>query len=83
MSPLARIPLGLLVIAVGVHMVWKTDFYLDFSGPIDFAEQKFGPGGTRTYLKLFGVGVCFIGMAIATNLIADILGGIAGIFVRP
>lgn len=82
MSLLVRIPLGLLIIAAGVHMVMKTEFYFDLVGEIPFAEKQFGTGGTRFFLKLFGVGVCFIGMAVATNLISDILGGIAGIFVR-
>lgn len=82
MSLFWRIPLGLLIIAAGVHMVIKTDFYYELVGDIPFAEDKFGAGGTRFFLKLFGVGVSFIGMAIATNLISDMLGGLTGVFVR-
>ena len=70
------------MIAVGFHMVWKTGWYLEFVGAIDYAEEKFGPGGTRTFLKLVGVGVCLVGMAIFTGLIENVLGGLAGFFVR-
>lgn len=68
--------------AVGFHVVWKTLVYQEWVGMIDFAEEKLGPGGTNTFLKLIGAGICFIGVAIATNLISDILTGFAGIFVR-
>ncbi|KKR85046.1 MAG: hypothetical protein UU48_C0005G0012 [Candidatus Uhrbacteria bacterium GW2011_GWF2_41_16] len=82
MSPFFRVPLGFLIVVVGIHMVWKTDFYYDLTGPIDFAEDKLGFGGTRSFLKLIGIGVCFIGMAVVSNLISDILQVIAHIFVR-
>jgi hypothetical protein len=82
MSPFLRVPLGIAIVAVGLHMVWKTDFYYNLSGPIPFGEKHFGTGGTRFLLKLIGVGVAFIGMFVITNLIGDILGGIAGVFVR-
>jgi hypothetical protein len=67
--------------AVGFHMVWKTLLYQEWTGVIEFAEEKLGSGGTNTFLKLIGAGVCFIGVAIATNLISDILNSFAGLFV--
>ena len=82
MGTIPRIILGLVVIVIGFHMVWKTGFYQDWTGRIDFAEEKFGGGGTNTFLKLFGVLVCFIGVAIATDLISDILGNLVSLFVR-
>jgi hypothetical protein len=82
MSFFWRIILGLVVMAVGFHMVWKTLAYQDWIGLIDFAEEKFGSGGTNTFLKLIGALICFIGVAIATNLISDILTSFAGLFVR-
>jgi len=63
-------------------MVWKTVVFQEWTGKIEFAEEKLGSGGTNTFLKLIGAGVCFIGVAIATNLISDILTGFAGFFVR-
>lgn len=66
---------------LGFLMVWKTLALQGWVGVIDWAEQKLGPGGTNTFLKLLGVGVIFLGIAIAVNLINEILGSIAGIFI--
>ncbi|MFH1089310.1 MAG: hypothetical protein V1716_02710 [Candidatus Uhrbacteria bacterium] len=82
MSLLYRLPLGLLIIIIGFSMVWKTGAYQSWTGQIAFAEEKIGVGGTDLFLKLIGILVCFIGMAVMTNLISDILGGFAGIFIR-
>lgn len=81
MSLLFRLPLGLLIIAIGFHMVWKTAVYQEWIGVIDWAEEKIGVGGTSTFIKLIGALICFIGMAVATDLISDILTSFAGIFV--
>ena len=79
---LLRILLGLFVIAVGFLMVWKTVGFQDFFGANAWAERKMGPGGTNTFYKLLGVGVAFLGMLIATNLISGVLEGIVGIFIH-
>lgn len=63
-------------------MVWKTYDIQEFLGKSDWAERKFGPGGTTTFYKLLGVGFAFLGMLIATNVISEILTALAGIFVR-
>ena len=76
-----RVILGFAIIAVGFHMVWKTTAYQEWTGAIEFAESKMGPGQTSTFLKLIGALVCFIGMAVATNLISDVLTSFAGIFI--
>jgi hypothetical protein len=82
MADFWRIILGLAIMVAGFHIVWKTAIYQDFTGPIEFAERRMGPGQTSTFLKLVGVLVCFVGMAVATNWISDILTSVAGIFVR-
>lgn len=82
MSFFWRIILGFVVMAMGFLMIWKTVFFQEWTGRIEFAEEKLGSGGTNTFLKLVGAGVCFIGVAIATNLISDILNSFAGFFVR-
>jgi hypothetical protein len=82
MPPVFRILLGIVVMIWGFHMVWKTVFYFDIVGRIPFAENKFGHGGTDTFLKLFGIGMSFLGIFIITNIISDILGAFASIFVR-
>jgi hypothetical protein len=81
MSPWIRIPLGFLVMLVGMHMVFKTRLYLSWFGRIPFAEKKFGQGGTETFYKLLGVLISFIGIFIVTNIISDILESFAGVFV--
>lgn len=82
MSPLLRIPLGLIVMGIGFLIVWKTETVFEWFGSNDWAEQKLGPGQSRFFYKLIGVGVGFLGIFIVTNIISDILGGIAGIFIR-
>lgn len=73
MSPWLRIPLGLIVMAIGFWMVLKTETVLSWFGEVPFAEDKFGPGGSRFFYKLLGILVTFIGIFIATNIISDIL----------
>jgi len=82
MNPILRILLGLAIMAVGVLIVWKSEKVFGMIGRIPFAEAKFGTGGTRTFIKLIGLLVVFIGIFTATNIISDILSGFAGIFVR-
>ncbi len=73
MSPLFRIPLGIIVMCVGFWMVLKTETVLSWFGEVPFAEEKFGQGGSRFFYKLLGVLITFIGIFIATNVISDIL----------
>lgn len=73
MSPFFRVPLGIFVMIVGFLMVQKTDVVLEWFGEVPFAEEKMGPGMSRTFYKLLGVGVVIIGMAITTNVITGML----------
>ncbi len=73
-----RIIIGLIIVLVGFHMVWKTEFYLDFLGRSEFAETKIGPGGTRLFYKLLGSLVCFLGILVMTNVIQGIIIGVFG-----
>lgn len=72
-----RIVLGIIVAAVGFMMIYKTTVFFGWSGRIAWAEQKLGPGGTRTFLKLFGLGLIFLGIFIMTGIINDIMSGLA------
>ena len=83
MIPLLRIPLGLLIMAVGFLMVWKTETLYSWFGTVDFAEQKLGSGSSRLFYKLLGILVAFLGIFTATNIISDILTSFASLFVRP
>ncbi|MBM5789875.1 hypothetical protein FJZ23_02185 [Candidatus Parcubacteria bacterium] len=82
MSPLFRIPLGLLVMVAGFYMVQKTEVLMSWFGEVPFAEAKFGPGGSRFFYKLLGVLVSFLGIFIATNVISNILESLAAVLTR-
>jgi hypothetical protein len=73
MSPLFRIPIGLVVMVVGFYMVKNTDVLMAWFGRVPFAEDKLGAGGSRLFYKLLGIVIAFIGIFIATNVISDIL----------
>lgn len=77
MSPLFRIPLGLIIMFVGFAIVLKTETVYEWFGEIPFAEEKMGMGGSRLFYKLIGVLVVLIGMAVATNVISDMLRSLA------
>lgn len=80
MSPMLRIPLGMLVAALGFLLVWKTEPVFRWTGTVDWAEEKIGPGQTRLFIKLIGLGVAFVGMFMATGIASDILSAFAGLF---
>ena len=67
---------------IGFVIVSKTGKIMEWFGAVPFAEEKFGPGGTRFFYKILGILIAFIGIFIATNIISDILESFAGIFVR-
>ncbi|MBI5793737.1 hypothetical protein HZA87_01445 [Candidatus Uhrbacteria bacterium] len=82
MSPLFRVPLGLIIMVIGFLIVWKTEKFFTWFGEIPFAEKTFGAGGSRFFYKLIGVLVAFIGIFVATNIISDILGSLACVLIH-
>ncbi len=78
-----RIFLGLLIIAVGFFMSWKTEFFYDILGPVDWADRTIGGGGSRVFYKLVGVAIIVLGCIVATNLFEELVGGfITSLFAR-
>ena len=74
--------IALGIIAVGMLMVIKTNWIIDFTGRIDWAEQHLGSeGGTRIFIKLLGVLVIlgtFLGVTgILGGWVKAIFGGLA------
>lgn len=65
---IARIIIGLLIVAVGVAMVMKNTWFLSIIGRIPWAEAHLGGGGTRSLLKIIGVIIIFIGFLVVTNM---------------
>ncbi len=70
-----RILIGLAITALGVLFVWKTDVFYSMLGSVDWADRTFGGGGSRTFYKLFGVGILLIGVMVMTNLFEIVVGG--------
>lgn len=81
MTPFFRILLGLAIMIVGFLFVLKTRTLMDWFGRVEWAERKLGAGGSWTFYKLLGVGIAFLGVFIATNIISDILTSFASLFV--
>ncbi|MFH1078361.1 MAG: hypothetical protein V1745_03755 [Patescibacteria group bacterium] len=61
-----RIVIGLAIAAVGTFMVLKTRFFLDFFGPVAWADAKLG--SSNLFYKLIGIVIALVGFLVATNL---------------
>ncbi|MBU0614399.1 hypothetical protein KJ766_03920 [Patescibacteria group bacterium] len=72
---IVQIIIGILIVALGALMVYKTTWFLQMIGRIYWAEKTFGGGGTRFFLKLIGIGMIFFGLIIATDLFERFFGG--------
>ena len=65
---------GLIFLGIGFILVLKTQWFYDFLGPIDWAEQHMG--GTRFFLKLLGV-VLIVGTFLGwTGILGSLFQGI-------
>jgi hypothetical protein len=71
---LSRILIGILMSAVGYLMVWKTEWFMEMIGRIDWAERHLG-GGSRFFYKLIGIAIILIGFLAITNLYDEVIGG--------
>jgi hypothetical protein len=81
---IARIIGGIAAAALGLHLVVKTEWYLENFGAIDWAEQKFATsGGSRFFYKLIGIGIIMIGFLAATNMLGSFLLGTVGRLFVP
>lgn len=74
--------IGLAVMAAGFSFVYKTEWYVNNFGRVEFFEQHLGAGGSRLGYKLLGIALMFIGFMIFTNIINDFLLWILGPLLR-
>lgn len=65
---LMRILLGVLIAVAGYMMVWKTEWFYNFFGPVPWAEHNLGGGGTRLFYKLLGTAIILLGFVVITDL---------------
>lgn len=75
--------IGLVILAVGVSMVVKTGSWLGFLGRNEWAEQKFGPGGSRLLYKIIGLIFCFLGILGITGLLNGFMTTTLGAIFGP
>jgi hypothetical protein len=75
----AQILIGLVVCGLGFTLVKWPSKWLDFIGPIGFAEKALS-GGSRSFYKLLGVIVILIGFLVMTNMHKAFFGGLAKFF---
>ena len=66
--------LGIIFIAVGFVIVWKSDWLMNNFGRIAWAEDKLGmEGGTRLFYKLIGIAIIVFSFLYMTGAIAGML----------
>ncbi len=66
--------LGVLIIALGIYMVLKTNVVLKNFGRNSFFERNLGTeGGSRLGYKLLGLLLIFIGLVIMLGMSDDFL----------
>ncbi len=69
-----KIIIGLIGIAAGFMLVWKSEWIYQNFGGIAWAEKHFGTeGGSRIFYKLIGIFVILVSILIMTGLIGGII----------
>jgi hypothetical protein len=79
-----RVIIGILVVAIGTVLIFKSEWFYQNFGSIAWAEEHFGSsGGSRLMYKMIGLAAIFVGMLVATNLMGElIMGTIGRLFVK-
>ncbi len=71
--------IGILMVAAGVFLVIKTEWFIQNFGTNAWAEEHMGyNGGTRLMYKLIGVAFIFFGFLAITNMVQGFLVGTVG-----
>jgi len=65
----------ILVVAGSLTVLFSQKIYENF-GHLPWAEDKLGPGGTLTFIRLVGVGVIILGFMLWFGIFQFIFGGI-------
>lgn len=77
---IVNILIGLILVAIGFVLVWKTRKFIEFFGTSAWADAKLGGGGTSLLYKAIGLVLIFVGFMWATNLwgafLESMLGGL-------
>ncbi|MFH1425941.1 MAG: hypothetical protein ABIG66_00720 [Candidatus Kerfeldbacteria bacterium] len=65
--------IGVIMIAFGVFVIWKTESMIRMMGKISWAEDKFGSGGTWTFWKVVGLALILLAFFIMSGAAFGIL----------
>ncbi|HAZ17082.1 MAG: hypothetical protein A3H59_03835 [Candidatus Jacksonbacteria bacterium RIFCSPLOWO2_02_FULL_43_9] len=80
---LANIFWGLVVLAIGFLLSWKTEWFVSNFGRMAWAEKYLGTeGGTRLATKFIGFLAIFIGLLLITGLFDNFMNWALG-FIFP
>lgn len=71
-----RFVIGIIMIAVAVLLIWKTEWMIRSFGRIAWAEDKLGSGGTWTFWKILGIIIIFLSFIIMSGAWIRILDAI-------
>jgi|YNPBryBLVA2012_1023415.scaffolds.fasta_scaffold17156_2 hypothetical protein len=80
---LTRIFIGIVLVAIGFIIVWKTRKFIETFGPIAWADAKLGGGGTSLMYKTIGLLLIFVGFMYATDLWNAFLNATLGAALFP
>jgi hypothetical protein len=59
---------GIILIAVGFVIIWKSNWLMDNMGRIEWAEAHLGSdGGTRMFYKLIGVAIILLSFLLMSG----------------
>lgn len=76
---IARVIIGIIIAAIGFILVWKSEWFHQNFGRIQWAEEHMGSsGGSRLMYKLIGIAIIFIGFITVTNLHKQFLNATLG-----
>jgi len=80
---ITRILIGIVLVAIGFIIVWKTRKFIETFGSIAWADAKLGGGGTSIMYKTIGIILIFVGFMYATNLWTAFLEATVGAALFP
>ncbi len=66
--------IGIIIVALGALVTWKSDWILSNFGKSPWAEKNIG-GGSRTFYKLMGIIIIFLGFFILSGITKLLLEG--------
>lgn len=73
-----KILVGIIGFPLGLILVVYRERVKRFTGDLGFAEKWFGPGGTYTFLLIFGIAVSFLSILYAFGTLQLLLAKILG-----